>query len=110
MTYVHVAEVAAVLNSAVPRSYKIAPRRFRDALLAPRPRDLDRLLLRAVLAGRRAAAEDVRAARRRTGLSRRELASATGRTVSYVARAERAQARVDPAFVESIRALRRPVR
>jgi len=102
----HVLEVAAILHAPdAPRGAKRPVETFARELASSCPREsalVDRLLLAAVAHGRRTVARDVAKARS-AGLSRAELARLTGRTVDYVARAERHDAAVSLDFWRRLR-------
>jgi ribosome-binding protein aMBF1 (putative translation factor) len=114
MSYAQVCEIAAALHAPkAPRGAKAAARALGDELCRPRSRPraatwnhrLDRLLAVAVRLLRDAMARDLRAARRCVGASRKDMAARIGRTISYVARAERGEAAFDLAMWLRVRSL-----
>ena len=117
MSPAHVLEVCGILASkAIPGAVKSPARWWRTALLATcqgpgssrtMDRHLARLLLAAVSHARHGVARRLVAARTRAGLTRAQLARAVGRPLSFVARAERGQARVDVEYLQRVRALGR---
>jgi ribosome-binding protein aMBF1 (putative translation factor) len=118
----HVIEVSAAMHAPrAPRGFRARGHAFGRELLRQcdaqvrdgeklSPADerrLDDLLASAVTFLRDAVARELGLARRRAGLSRVEVARRSGRTPSYVARAERGQAAFDVEFMTSVRALRK---